>query len=197
MFKHSNLSKKILNLVSAIAVMLAAVFLVGNQAEAATVGSWTISGPGTTSVSGPNPSPTFSYSVDPAGFNTVQWTASTTALTSGQYKFDWNYSGFHAYYDVTAFLTKTSPDSILVSAGPQNCCTTPSNGFGYSGRSSFSVTAGDTIAFTFGGRNFDSNNVLRGTLSISAVPVPATGLLLISALAGVGALKRRRKAAAA
>lgn len=197
MGKFSSLSRSIRNLVSALAIVSAAVFSGGNQAEAATIGSWTISGPGTTSISGTDGSPTFNYSLAPAGFNTVTWTASATVLTSGQYAFDWDYSGFHAFFDVTAFLNTINPTSSLVAAGPENCCTAPSAGFNYSGTTGFAVTAGDTIGFAFGGSNYDSNNVLSGTLTISQIPVPATGLLLLSAFAGVGLYQRRRKAMAA
>lgn len=165
----------------------------GAQAQAASIGAWTLSGPGVTSVSGANDSPTFTYALNPAGFDTVTWTASAEVLESGTYEFDWNYSGFHAFFNVTAFLNTTNPFSNLVDEGPENCCTSPSAGFDFSGNTSFAVTAGDTIGFTFGGSNFDSNNQLNGTLIIEAVPLPATGLMLLAGVGGMVAMRRRKK----
>ena len=55
-------------------------------------------------------------------------------------------------------------------AGPASCCTTPSNGFSYSGTQTLSVVAGDTYGFVMRGSNFDSNSFLNGTLTVGTTP---------------------------
>jgi hypothetical protein len=55
----------------------------------------------------------------------------------------------------------------LYIAGPQDCCTTPSNGFDVQGTGTIPVTAGVPFGFVAGGENFDSNSTLNGTLFIT------------------------------
>ena len=155
------------------------------SAANATLVSWTISGPGTTAATENSPGDwDLTYYVNPAGFSTVTWTASATAATAGDYSFLWEYSGFHAYYDVTAFL-RTTTGETLVNAGPANCCSSPSYSFDYSGGPVVfsNVNAGDTFGFYLGGSNFDINNILSGDLHLTQVPEPAT--LALFALGGL------------
>jgi len=115
------------------------------------------------------------------------------AQTAGDYTFAWNYTGFHAFFRVTAFLN-TSLGDILVNAGPNNCCTTPSNGFGYSGLYTFSnVGAGDTISFTFGGDNQDSNTTIRGNLRLTHVTAPSVVAIILLAMGGMFVRKVYKK----
>ena len=50
------------------------------------------------------------------------------------------------------------------------CCTTPSNGFDYSGAASFTVQAGDKYGFVLHGSNGDFNDLLRGELTVGDGP---------------------------
>jgi hypothetical protein len=155
--------------------------------------AWNITGPGTTSSTQLAPGDwNESYSLNPAGYSTVTWTVTGMATQAGDYTFDWNYSGFHAYYHVTAFLTAL-PSTSLYSAGPNNCCTTPSNGFNQSGSYTFTNVAANTlIGFQMGGSNGDSNNILTGTLNLKQVssdtnvPEPSSIALLALGLFGLG-----------
>ena len=142
---------------------------------------WTGSGPGSTSVvsDGTTDNPKFSYSLNPAGLNATQtWTFQTTAVVDGSVTVPYAYSGFHAYFQVRVELTAfvehlgTRTPVSLVTAGPTDCCSPPSAGFSYSGTHDFTVLAGDTYGFTFGGSNFDSNNVLSGTLTLPFLTAP-------------------------
>ncbi len=180
-------------LLSAAAIATVGLLSSGGAASALTLDTWTLSGPGTTSVGGTTLAPEFSYDLNPAGYGTVTYTAQTTVLDSGFYQFDWDYSGFHAWFAVEAFLKTINPASTLVDVGPANCCSAPSGGFSYTGTEGFAVTAGDVIGFTFGGSNSDANNVLAGTLQVSPVPLPAGGLLLVAALGGLGLARSRRR----
>ena len=73
---------------------------------------------------------------------------------------------------MTAFLNTTvtragvTTTNTVVSEGPRSCCTSPSNGFRYTGTVTLDIEAGDTYGFTVGGRNFDSDNTLRGSLTV-------------------------------
>lgn len=151
---------------------------------------WSITGNGTTSATQLNLDEwALSYDLNPAGYNTQTWTVSAVVDEAGTYNFSWDYSGFHAYFDVTAFLT-TSSGITLVNTGPVNCCGSPSNGFSYNGNAAFANAAiGDVISFQMGGSNGDSNNALRGTLNLTQVPEPTT--LAVFSLAFIVLLSRK------
>lgn len=164
---------------------------------------WTISGPGTTGVSQNGLVTEGTYSLNPAGYSIQSWELKTTAPTAGDYEFDWDYDGFHAYFAVTAFLDAfdDSGTTSLYAGGPQNCCTTPSAGFAEAGTFTFTgIDAGETFGFRFGGSNYDSTNLLQGTLQITQitqiVPEPpsiALWSLLGLGLCGFGYYRVRRK----
>ncbi len=165
------------------------------QAAAVPIANWSVSGPGTTDVEQIANVADISYSLNPAGFSDVSWAVTAVAGEAGDYTFDWNYSGFHAFFQVTAFLSSSLGDT-LVNAGPQNCCSSPSAGFNFDGTYTFTgLNAGDTFGFTFGGSNVDRNNVLRGNLNLVqhvATPEPASIAILAMALLGLSFAKRRQ-----
>jgi hypothetical protein len=69
---------------------------------------------------------------------------------------------------VHPFVVHNSSKTYLpgVNLGPVNCCTPPSGGFHLTGSTMWSVTAGDTYGYEFGGWNFDSDSRLLGTFTI-------------------------------
>jgi Putative Ig domain len=97
------------------------------------------------------------------------WTFSDTAATTGNLTFSWQYVGFHSFFEVTAMAQVFSGSNTvtLYSAGPVDCCTSPSAGFNVQGTGTISVTAGTPFGFTVGGSNADLDSVLNGTLVIS------------------------------
>jgi hypothetical protein len=159
---------------------LATTFLVAfaSSASAETFDlPWVGSGLGTVNVvsNGTIPPAQMNYKMNPAGLRTTRtWSFSTTAGSTGTRNLKYEYTGFHAYFQVTAFLRAfvthegVTTHTSLVSAGPVNCCTSPSGGFAYVGRVTLNVQSGDTYGFEFGGSNGDSNNDLEGTLTIPA-----------------------------
>jgi hypothetical protein len=153
---------------------------------------WTIAGPGTTSASNAGGTSMLGYD-NPGLFSSTQvWEVRGVAAEAGDYVFDWDYTGFHSFFRVTAFLNTTEGDT-LVSAGPESCCTEPSAGFSYDGRYTFaSVAAGDTIGFNLGGNHFDATRAMSGTLTLTRVSAPGSMALAGLGLLALGAATRRR-----
>lgn len=109
------------------------------------------------------------------GVSLRTWTFQTTAANTGTATFQWHYTGFHTYFAVTALFHAFSGNATpitLYSAGPVNCCTSPSNGFDVSGIGSIAVTQGMPFGFIVGGSNGDSNSQLNGTLTITNFSAP-------------------------
>ena len=79
-------------------------------------------------------------------------------------------------------------DEVLVTAGPAICCTPPSNGFAYSGTTTFNVEPGDVYGFEMAGSNADFNSFLNGTLTIGGTSPGAAGLA--SASVGLATIDR-------
>ncbi|MEI7745751.1 MAG: CSLREA domain-containing protein, partial [Chloroflexota bacterium] len=153
-------------------------------ADAPSWGAWTASGPGTvtTTSDGTTGPAAFGYSLSPAGFSTVTWSFTSTATQTGTLNLAWHYTGFHAYFAVTATAAVIVNGAVMtqvLAAGPQNCCTTPSGGFDYSGTVPVSVNAGDTFGFRVAGSNFDSNNVLNGHLEVTQADTAQAGPALV------------------
>ncbi|MEO5885111.1 MAG: hypothetical protein ABIQ58_06310, partial [Candidatus Limnocylindrales bacterium] len=136
----------------------------------------------------------FTYSVPDANpevgdGESGEWNFYTTAATAGTINIPWRYTGFHAFFQVRVSLRAfvigvDTPDTetLLIDAGPANCCATPSAGFDHEGTASFTVQPGDVYGFTLSGSNGDTNETLTGDLTLgggSAVSL-ATPILFAS-----------------
>src|SRR5258706_15152488 len=84
--------------------------------------NWTASGsnggaPPITPPSGPSPNATFSYGIDLGspgpGVSPRTWTFQTTAAAAGTVSFQWRYTGFHSFFQVTALLQAFSGPTTI------------------------------------------------------------------------------------
>ncbi len=162
-----------------LAIIVACVvgYVLGTSAAALAATPWGGSGTGSTNVAsdGSSAPAQFTYNWnDPCSCGTSgNWSFSTTSDVSGTVSLSWTYTGFNAWYDVTAglnaFVTHlgTTTTTPLVSAGPANCCSSPSGGFSYSGSTSLTVAVGDSYGFTMSGSNYDSDSTLNGTFTVT------------------------------
>ncbi len=155
-------------------LVLAMALLLPTGALAQTGDSpWTGSGSGTTTVVSDGSSAPAEFTYDNPGPFSGSWEFKTTAASAGTHELDWVYSGFHSFFQVTARLDAFVDDGTtvntinLVNAGPENCCTSPSNGFLFSGTETFIVQPGDVYGFKMSGSHFDSNPQLSGRLTVT------------------------------
>ncbi|HHI93620.1 MAG TPA: VPLPA-CTERM sorting domain-containing protein [Gammaproteobacteria bacterium] len=144
-----------------------------------------------------------------AGVDGASWTptSATDSWTIGNF-IDWNAAGGFggALYDVAVTLAFSSPDPASTSttgaAGYASFFGVISGGFlswdpvpslTFAQGSTLDIALEDGIAIGFGtsvstGATFTGN-------TIAPVPLPATGLLLLAGIAGLGVARKRKKAA--
>lgn len=134
------------------------------------VTNWSKSGitGGTTEVRGWAEELTMSYDVNLGvpGRGVPRRTATyqVVAPATGTVRFDWEYTGFHAYFRAFATLRVLSGSSTNVLV---NNASAGGHSFTFRGSSSIAVAQGQPLRFEVGGENYDSNSRLRGSLRIT------------------------------
>ena len=137
---------------------------------------WTSSGisGGTTSIEpgdGNSDQVALAYNVDlgnpGGGVSQRTATFSQLATATGEVSFDWAYTGFHAFFQVNAELTVFAERSGGTTTIVEVNQAAGGNSFSFSGSTTITVEAGRRFGIIVGGRNFDSNSRLRGTVEIS------------------------------
>jgi len=139
--------------------------------------NWTSSGiaDGTTSIdptSGSTATAAFSYDVPDGSCASGRSFRTTTfevpVPESGIVSFDWVYAGFHAWFSANAFFRVFADGKEILVIDMQSV----SGNFSFSGSESIKVSKGGTFGFEIGGRNFDTDCTLRGTLTITNSQAP-------------------------
>lgn len=133
-----------------------------------TAANWSDSGitGGTTDITGTADSLALSYNVN---LDTRSGVSRRTAVfhvevpTSGTVAFDWEYTGYHAFFRAFAELTARSGSSTN---GLVHNASTRST-FSFTGSTSIAVTQGQPLTFEMGGSNFDRDTRLLGTVTIT------------------------------
>lgn len=86
---------------------------------------------------------------------------------TGRIGFDWEYSGFHAFFQAQAYFAAFSSVQTFVMVNDE----TVSGNFARSGSLTIDVVAGQPFGFELGGKNGDSNSRLRGRFTVSNLDV--------------------------
>ena len=141
---------------------------------------WSGSGTATTTVNfdgTTNIEPQLEYAV--TGFN-GKWEFGATAATARKQPVTWHYKGFHSWSSVTVAIERYVirggthvVRETLQSAGPVSCCTSPSDGFFYTGTVEFDLQPGDKYGFRMAGSHNDVARALSGKLTLSVPDVTA------------------------
>jgi hypothetical protein len=165
--------KSVLSLTAA-ALLLSA----GSASAAAPDAPWVGSGTATTAVSSngtADDTPGLQYKV--AGFKGA-WELKATAKTARQQPVGWSYKGFHSWAAVRVaiekYVSRGGKDIVketLASGGPVMCCTPPSGGFLYEGKTTFDLQPGDVYGFRMTGSHGDIAQTLEGTLKLQVPDV--------------------------
>jgi hypothetical protein len=135
--------------------------------------SWQAAGPGTRTIT-PDSSAvdamSFEYFLNgSAVWSQQSWTFSATSPRTMTLNFDWNYSGFHAWYMVYA-------NAVAFADGPSGRTVVPlytrnyGDGWNVSGTASLPLTAGYAFGVIIDGRNYDSDARLIGTMKLTSKP---------------------------
>ena len=141
-----------------------------------TVGAapWTGAGNGTVTATVNNPtSVTLGYDFyypEPPQYDQQTWTYTTNAVASGNVTFDWTYTGFHSYFQISEALEAyangpTGPTVIIPLASgscPESCPT-----FSYNGTVTLPLIAGYTWGIRASGKNYDYHRTLQGTITLT------------------------------
>ena len=126
--------------------------------------AWTASGPGTVTVvsDGTAGDAVMSYEIQLKSAARQEWTFETTADQAAAVTLPWSYSGQHGDSSGGATLQAVVNGIVvdtLVNAG------VPGE-FSFAGTYTFTVSAGDTYGFRFGGTTFDGGLTLSGTFTV-------------------------------
>ena len=119
---------------------------------------------GTPSVATNGSSVVLSYNEQYQGYS-GNWNFTTTATQTGTMVLNWAYSGFHAWFQAQAGISLI--ENGVVDGGPLQTGGV-SGGFSWSGSTTISVTQGEVYGFSLSGSNYDSTDVLQGTLTVSS-----------------------------
>jgi hypothetical protein len=113
----------------------------------------------------------FEYSVTRGDFDERTWVFETTAKKAGTVTLQYEWTGFHAFFQVTTDLQSFDDQgtTTLVDEGPINCCTSPSAGFNYVGTTTLELEKGEKYGFVLKGDNSDSDNRLLGSFTVTDV----------------------------
>ena len=135
-------------------------------AEAGFVGPWAVTNwsksaiaGGTTDIRGWADELVMSYNVDLGvpgpGVSRRSATFQVVPRSSGTVRFDWEYTGFHAFFRSFADLRVRSGSAINILV---DSASSGGNSFTFRGSTSIAVTQGQPLQFQMGGENFDSNS---------------------------------------
>ena len=125
-----------------------------------------MTGPGTTSIeSSNNNSITFNYSLEGQSVWQEQtWRYFATSSKTGVVKFNWNYSGFHGWYQVQAIINAFSKGLLEQN---ENLSFGVGGSMSGEGQALIKINQGYEFGFVITGSNYDIDTRLLGSLTIA------------------------------
>lgn len=163
----------------------------GISAQEAKAITWGISGPGTTNVTyEQDGAVTFTYELDVRNtYGVFTWDISGGFFKPGPLSYDWTYAGTHNYQQSHTQFGVDSETQL-----PSRLPNAPrSPHFSYSGNISGTVMNYSKLHLWVSGASDDRTDFLRGTLTLRAVPIPPSMLLLGTAFVVLGGFASRRR----
>jgi len=134
--------------------------------------NWTASGPGTTSItptSGAATSAVFHYEFRPASSGT--WTFGSVAAADSTVRFNWTYSGYHAFFLARAGLNAFADGPLGRTTVTLRSSQPSSGGFSDSGTACLQVNTGMAFGLVASGSHNDSDRQLIGDITLTNLEV--------------------------
>jgi hypothetical protein len=182
-------------------MLLCSTLLIAATAHADTIGTFSATGPGSSSASTTGDSAMLTYSIDSTEvYSGVSWTYTAVATTSETLDLSYVFAGNNAYWQASNELSAFDSEGTFEVTGGNS-----SGGYNETGTVTLNLVQGESYGFIVYGRNDDSESFVTGSVDLTevsvvqrqgrdlaAAPEPSALVLMGTGLLTMGGLARRR-----